>query len=105
MQHNVHEKRFEYLKMPRIFSKTKKIRNILFKGKPQEESVFSNKKTCLEYNPNYNLLLPNTSINVPDFKRNLSRLPNYKASYTLNESTYEVDKYYNNSSIFKKLII
>ena len=55
----------------------------------------------VDYSPNYNAIFPNTNISVPNFKRTISRKSIEKPFYTLNENSYDSEKYINNSQILK----
>ncbi|EAR91808.3 hypothetical protein TTHERM_00985020 (macronuclear) [Tetrahymena thermophila SB210] len=81
-----HDKRFEYIEIPSIYSKSQHLPNISFETQKRSQQVFGSKTGGLDYNVNYDLVHPRNSIGVLDYSKLSPRKPQTKPVYTLNES-------------------
>lgn len=107
MGNDVNENRFEYLKLPNIFSKVSRAPVVDFErgGRSSKYNSFINKKKVyLEYRPNFDYVLPNSKLLIPEFKKTTERKNQVKRPYTLNESSFNPDSVEENSALGRKYI-
>lgn len=82
---NPHEKWFEFLKFPTIYSKNIRSPNPTLDTHVNRDNVFGVKSGGLAYEPNYSQIFERNNISVLDMSKITSRLPVKKMVYTLNE--------------------
>ena len=87
---NPHEKRFEYFDLPQQSYKMKKFRNIIFDKQANSDNsqLFCQKSGGLNYDVNYNQVLPRINRGVLDYSKISPRKSIRNPVYSLNEQIY-----------------
>jgi hypothetical protein len=70
---NPHEKRFEYIDYPDVYTKTRKPLNVIFKTSTKESNYLNLKQSGLQYDVNYDSIMPRTNKSIIKFEKSSPR--------------------------------